>query len=225
MQFEFMLFEFIFWLIIIIIFVGICIGISRDCNKISQESRRGRSRQYTVSPSRRQAQRKREAHRTQTHIQYAPIQLTMCAECEATILAEATICPHCNAPQPVCIVCQSSLVPLDSTLRCPHCHGRAHRIHFLEFLKVKGVCPNCNEDLDPHELIDDADDEAPTVSVGPQHLCIVCKTAIGSNDATLQCPHCGGKAHRVHFLEYLKVKGTCPHCQASLDSQDLLTED
>ncbi len=209
----------------IIVFIGVCIGITRDCNKISQETRRGRTRQFTVSPGRRQAQRKREAHQTQTRVQYAPIQLTMCPECEATILAETTICPHCNAPQPVCIVCQASIVPLDSTLSCPHCRGRAHRIHFLEFIKVKGVCPSCNADLDPHDLIDDAQEEPSAISVGPQHLCIVCRGAIGSRDSTLQCPHCGGKAHRIHFLEFLKVKGTCPHCQASLDPQELLTGD
>lgn len=215
-------FEAIFWMIMVIIFIGVCVGIARDCNKLSSSSRSSRARPRSVTTRRPQTEVKRQAHRTQSHTQYAEIQLAMCPECEATILAEATVCPHCNSPQPVCTVCNNSIVPLDSTLSCPHCGGRAHRIHFLEYLKVKGTCPNCRANLDPHELIDDTQgDISTTTSGGPQHICMVCNSAIISTDSALQCPNCEGKAHRVHFLEYLKVKGKCPHCQISLDAQDL----
>ncbi len=217
------IFEAIFWMIMVIIFIGVCVGIARDCKRINRETR-SRRIQPSVTPTRsREARSKQQARHIQARTQYAEIQLAMCSECEATILAETTVCPHCNSPQPVCIVCNNSIVPIDATLSCPQCRGRAHRIHFLEYLKVKGVCPRCKTDLDPHELIDDSQSETSTsTTTGPQHLCMVCNSAITSTDSAHQCPHCEGKAHRIHFLEYLKVKGKCPHCQTQLDPQDLI---
>ncbi len=229
----------------VLIFIGVCVGIARDCNRISRDRRQSRSeyrrvrarsppgkiREWRLRDTRAEDIPEDSTHRraytqsrlSPTHPQYGEIQLAMCPECEATILAETTVCPHCGTPQPVCIVCQNSIVPLDSTLSCPQCRGQAHRIHFLEYLKVKGKCPQCKTDLDPHELIDESSETPfPPSTSGLQHLCMVCNRAIGSTDATLQCPHCEGKAHRVHLLEYLKVKGKCPHCNIDLDPPDLL---
>jgi hypothetical protein len=81
------------------------------------------------------------------------VDLAVCPTCEATILAEASVCPHCGTPRPICMVCQHPLRFTDSSLQCPYCQGLAHRVHFLEYLKVKGTCPNCHADLDEHELI------------------------------------------------------------------------
>jgi Zn finger protein HypA/HybF involved in hydrogenase expression len=91
--------------------------------------------------------------RTRTTSIDQTIQLAMCPECEATILAEATICPHCGSPRPICMVCHHPIEFADAVLICPHCQGQAHRIHILEYLKVKGSCPNCQADLDEFELI------------------------------------------------------------------------
>jgi phage FluMu protein Com/ribosomal protein L32 len=210
-------------MILILIFIGVCVGIARDCDKINRETHRSRSVPQVSTIRRSPTQAKQRAHRTQSQTQYFEIQLAMCPKCEATILAEATVCPHCGSPQPICIVCHRSIVPLDSILSCPHCQGQAHRIHFLEYLKVKGTCPRCNTDLDPNELIEDTLQGATQVpSSGPQHLCMVCNSAMDSSDSVLQCPHCDGKAHRIHFLEYLKVKGVCPHCQTPLDPHELI---
>ncbi|MFX1299569.1 MAG: zinc ribbon domain-containing protein [Promethearchaeota archaeon] len=82
------------------------------------------------------------------------VQLTMCSECEATIHADETVCPHCGTPLPICSVCQHSIEYGESILICPHCNSQAHRTHILEFLKVKGTCPNCEEDLDEYELLE-----------------------------------------------------------------------
>jgi hypothetical protein len=81
------------------------------------------------------------------------IRLAMCPHCEATILAEATICPHCGSPRPTCMVCLLPIEFTDAVLVCPRCEGQAHRVHILEYLKVKGSCPNCQADLDEFELI------------------------------------------------------------------------
>lgn len=151
------------------------------------------------------------------------IQLAMCTNCEATILAEAIICPHCGESRPICMVCHVPYSPTDSLLICPYCHSGAHRSHILEYLKVKGTCPNCQANLDSRDLIDPSLEGTQTSrSFSPQHLCMVCNHALGVTDSILECPHCGGKAHRSHLLEYLKVKGKCPRCQAFIDNHDLL---
>jgi hypothetical protein len=202
--------------------VGVCVGVARDLSKVKRETRSGRSQTRARMTFRDPQPPKQPTQQPQSRSSYAPVQLALCPECEATILAETTVCPHCDSPQPVCIVCNNSIVPLDSALSCPQCRGRAHRIHFLEFLKVKGVCPRCNTDLDPHELIDDSQiDDTRTPTSGPQHLCMVCNGIIQSTESALQCPNCEGNAHRTHFLEYLKVKGSCPHCENQLDARDL----
>ncbi|MFW9984122.1 MAG: zinc-ribbon domain-containing protein [Candidatus Odinarchaeota archaeon] len=91
--------------------------------------------------------------RTRTTSINQTIKLAMCPHCEATILAEATICPHCGSPRPTCMVCLLPIEFADAVLICPHCKGQAHRVHILEYLKVKGICPNCQADLDEFELI------------------------------------------------------------------------
>lgn len=91
--------------------------------------------------------------RTRTTSIDRTIKLAMCPHCEATILAEATICPHCGSSRPTCMVCLLPIEFADAVLICPHCEGQAHRVHILEYLKVKGSCPNCQTDLDEFELI------------------------------------------------------------------------
>ncbi|MHA1648999.1 MAG: hypothetical protein ACTSYB_02305 [Candidatus Helarchaeota archaeon] len=65
-----------------------------------------------------------------------------------------------------------------------------------------------------------------TASFNPQKLflaiqeipeqCPICKSAIAARDEIIQCPACGVKAHKDHFLEYIKIHGTCPKCQKRL---------
>ncbi len=46
--------------------------------------------------------------------------------------------------------------------------------------------------------------------------CMVCKLEIDFNELTLECPECEAKAHKLHLLEWVKIKGYCPHCGAIL---------
>ena len=46
--------------------------------------------------------------------------------------------------------------------------------------------------------------------------CPVCKGVIAPSDSKIQCPACKIEAHRDHFLEYLKIHGTCPSCKKRL---------
>lgn len=126
--------------------VAICAYGIRDVAKRAKESDESSSipRPFYTQQTRTKS---RTTSTTQT------IQLAMCPECEATILAEAIICPHCGSTRPTCMVCHHPIEFDDSVLLCPHCQGQAHRIHILEYLKVKGSCPNCQADLDEYELI------------------------------------------------------------------------
>ena len=46
-----------------------------------------------------------------------------------------------------CSVCELSIYLSDDTLMCPVCDESAHRDHLLEWIKVKGNCPNCGTNL------------------------------------------------------------------------------
>ncbi len=48
--------------------------------------------------------------------------------------------------------------------------------------------------------------------------CGVCNLVIG-NDESTKCPFCGQPAHTDHLLEWLKLKGTCPHCKHRLTEE------
>jgi hypothetical protein len=54
--------------------------------------------------------------------------------------------------------------------------------------------------------------------------CVVCGLGIYQGEPILACPHCSGKAHRTHLLEYIHVKGQCPSCGAHLSEEVLATD-
>ena len=54
--------------------------------------------------------------------------------------------------------------------------------------------------------------------------CIVCKRPIRKGDKYVPCPQCGKVAHYSHFIEFIKVRGVCPSCNAKLKVDDLKGE-
>lgn len=48
--------------------------------------------------------------------------------------------------------------------------------------------------------------------------CSVCKLSIFASEELFECPICHRKAHLSHFLEWLKIKGYCPHCRTYFSS-------
>ena len=50
-----------------------------------------------------------------------------------------------------------------------------------------------------------------TISEVPE-MCPICKAMISAKDQIIQCPACNVKAHKDHFLEYIKIHGACPSC-------------
>jgi predicted RNA-binding Zn-ribbon protein involved in translation (DUF1610 family) len=50
--------------------------------------------------------------------------------------------------------------------------------------------------------------------------CVVCGYDIRSGEDVLSCPHCGVRAHRSHFLEWARIKRSCPKCHEILEQTD-----
>lgn len=49
----------------------------------------------------------------------------------------------------VCMICKLPLKGTQSISRCPMCHSLFHADHIFEWLKVKGKCPVCLQNLRP----------------------------------------------------------------------------
>lgn len=52
--------------------------------------------------------------------------------------------------------------------------------------------------------------------------CIVCLLPIRPDDKTIDCPKCGGLAHKYEMLEWVKIKRKCPFCKRKLTIRELV---
>jgi hypothetical protein len=50
--------------------------------------------------------------------------------------------------------------------------------------------------------------------------CVICRYDMRPGEDVLTCPHCGARAHRSHFLEWAKIKRSCPKCHETLEQTD-----
>ncbi len=47
-----------------------------------------------------------------------------------------------------CIVCNLTINPAkEELIYCPYCNSPAHRAHLIEWVKIKGACPNCKREI------------------------------------------------------------------------------
>jgi predicted RNA-binding Zn-ribbon protein involved in translation (DUF1610 family) len=51
--------------------------------------------------------------------------------------------------------------------------------------------------------------------------CMICKLQLKDGQLLAWCPKCGAPAHRIHMLEWLHVKATCPACGQHLDTPEI----
>jgi hypothetical protein len=70
-----------------------------------------------------------------------------CFFCGAEIPKNAEYCPRCGEARARCSVCNNDIVSKDLYVKCPYCGALSHREHLLEWIKVKGYCPNCRDRL------------------------------------------------------------------------------
>ncbi len=76
--------------------------------------------------------------------------------------------------------------------------------------ELENTCPNC------FELIQK--DAKFCVNCGLKiSICAICQNYIKSEEATAICPFCGTKLHKTEFLEWIKVKASCPVCENEID--------
>jgi endogenous inhibitor of DNA gyrase (YacG/DUF329 family) len=52
-------------------------------------------------------------------------------------------------------------------------------------------------------------------------ICPVCQSQIKPSETTVSCPYCHVEAHRVHLLEWIHVKGSCPSCRRTLRADEI----
>ncbi len=59
--------------------------------------------------------------------------------------------PHTSedlgTPVAICIICHFPIYEHQETIKCPYCKKYAHKSDFLEWIKIKGLCPNCHQRL------------------------------------------------------------------------------
>ncbi|MHA1631124.1 MAG: hypothetical protein ACTSVS_13175 [Candidatus Heimdallarchaeota archaeon] len=71
----------------------------------------------------------------------------MCFNCGFKYFDSEPTCPQCGTGTVKCSVCKLPISFGSLTLECPHCHTIAHQEHLLEWIKVKGTCPVCQQKL------------------------------------------------------------------------------
>jgi len=57
------------------------------------------------------------------------------------------VCPNCGIDTVLCSVCKLPISFGSEPLECYHCQHVAHKEHLLEWVKVKGTCPVCQQKL------------------------------------------------------------------------------
>ena len=51
-----------------------------------------------------------------------------------------------------CMVCDLAIVSSELIIECPSCHNKAHQAHLLEWVKIRGECPECGSHISRHDL-------------------------------------------------------------------------
>lgn len=71
-----------------------------------------------------------------------------CSVCGAPVLG-GKFCSNCGTEHHICLICRKPVLYGEQVLECPFCKIKAHAPHLLEWLRVKGTCPNCRAKLRP----------------------------------------------------------------------------
>ncbi|MFW9922515.1 MAG: hypothetical protein ACFFDW_04405 [Candidatus Thorarchaeota archaeon] len=70
-----------------------------------------------------------------------------CFNCGEERERNTEVCPNCGIALVTCSVCKLPISFGADTAQCQHCENIAHREHLLEWTKVKGSCPICQNQL------------------------------------------------------------------------------
>lgn len=75
-----------------------------------------------------------------------------CLFCGSEITKDTESCPNCGKAKAKCPVCWNDIFPEENFVKCPHCDTLYHRDHLLEWIKVRGFCPNCMNKLNRTDI-------------------------------------------------------------------------
>lgn len=75
-----------------------------------------------------------------------------CYFCGSPLGENKTACPSCKEKVITCSVCKLPITFGESVGKCSLCENKAHLAHIQEWVKAKGKCPNCLQEI-PHEGI------------------------------------------------------------------------
>ena len=62
-------------------------------------------------------------------------------------ILERKINEKLNTQQYICLICKTTTREGQEITECPHCQAVFHKDHLEEWIKIKGICPNCNKNL------------------------------------------------------------------------------
>jgi hypothetical protein len=82
-------------------------------------------------------------------------------------------------------------------------------------------CANCGASLMPAGATRQTDAVNFAGEKDSTGSCMVCGLAIRDSEEVVYCIHCGNAAHRLHLLEWVHIKGTCPMCEERLTERDI----
>ncbi len=75
-----------------------------------------------------------------------------CLFCGEKMPEGAELCPNCGGEREKCSVCLLDIEYGEDFAKCPECGVFSHSDHLLEWLKIKGFCPNCRTELKPEDV-------------------------------------------------------------------------
>ncbi len=156
-----------FWPIIIILINIILLAVCIVCVAV-QDRRHSRPRAYVRASARDPWQPVTEIHEKEpiwepseyqvdvlvcTCGKWNPPHESVCWNCNASLIDVQTQTYHFETVER-CAVCGYWVWPGEQLILCPSCHAQGHRVHMLEFLKAKGICPVCKVRMSSHQLLD-----------------------------------------------------------------------
>jgi Zn-finger nucleic acid-binding protein len=106
--------------------------------------------------------------------------------------------------------------------RCKYCHA-------VIAVRNSSYCSYCGARLQPG-IIDTTPlrgeghaplDQASEATSEQEEKCMVCSVGLKPSEDIVFCPYCGTVAHRVHLLQWIHERKSCPRCGATLDEESM----